>query len=66
MNSGSGDARLAAEQRARVLTDRQLADAGSSVQDKKVLVRETVAAMPQREAMTVGTCCALAFWGPLR
>ena len=37
MTQGSGDERLAAEQRARVLIDRQLADAGWSVQDKKDL-----------------------------
>ena len=34
MNTGNGDPKLAAEQRARVLIDRQLADAGWSVQDK--------------------------------
>ena len=38
MNAPSGDeARLAAEARARVLTDRQLTDAGWVVQDKKAL-----------------------------
>ena len=37
MNTGNGDPKLAAEQRARVLIDRQLADAGWSVQDKKSL-----------------------------
>lgn len=37
MNTGTGDPRLAAEQRARVLIDRQLSDAGWSVQDKKSL-----------------------------
>lgn len=37
MNTGNGDPKLAAEQRARVLIDRQLADAGWSVQDKKLL-----------------------------
>ena len=37
MNTGNGDHQLAAEQRARVLIDRQLADAGWSVQDKKSL-----------------------------
>lgn len=37
MNTGNGDLQLAAEQRARVLIDRQLADAGWSVQDKKDL-----------------------------
>jgi len=37
MTQGPGDERLAAEQRARVLIDRQLADAGWSVQDKKDL-----------------------------
>ena len=37
MSQGPGDERLAAEQRARVLIDRQLADAGWSVQDKKDL-----------------------------
>jgi len=37
MSQGPGDARLAAEQRARVLIDRQLVDAGWSVQDKKDL-----------------------------
>ena len=37
MNTGNGDPKLAAEQRARVLIDRQLADAGWSVQDKKDL-----------------------------
>jgi type I restriction enzyme R subunit len=35
VNTGNGDPQLAAEQRARVLIDRQLADAGWSVQDKK-------------------------------
>jgi hypothetical protein len=35
VNTGNGDPKLAAEQRARVLIDRQLADAGWSVQDKK-------------------------------
>ncbi|CCH74169.1 Type III restriction enzyme, res subunit [Nostocoides australiense Ben110] len=34
MNTGKGDPKLAAEQRARVLIDRQLADAGWWVQDK--------------------------------
>ncbi|MFN8031559.1 MAG: glycosyltransferase [Dermatophilaceae bacterium] len=37
VNTGNGDPQLAAEQRARVLIDRQLADAGWSVQDKKNL-----------------------------
>ena len=37
MNTGNGDPQLAAEQRARVLIDRQLAEAGWSVQDKKSL-----------------------------
>jgi len=37
MDTGNQDQRLAAEQRARVLIDRQLADAGWSVQDKKDL-----------------------------
>jgi len=37
VNTGNGDPKLAAEQRARVLIDRQLADAGWSVQDKKDL-----------------------------
>lgn len=37
MNTGNDDPRLAAEQRARVLIDRQLDDAGWSVQDKKAL-----------------------------
>ena len=37
MNTGNGDPKLAAEQRARVLIDRQLANAGWSVQDKKSL-----------------------------
>ncbi|MCE1178464.1 MAG: DEAD/DEAH box helicase family protein [Micrococcales bacterium] len=37
MDTGNGDPKLAAEQRARVLIDRQLADAGWSVQDKKSL-----------------------------
>ena len=37
MDNGYGDPKLAAEQRARVLIDRQLADAGWSVQDKKSL-----------------------------
>ena len=37
MNTGNGDPQLAAEQRARVLSDRQLTDAGWSVQDKKSL-----------------------------
>ena len=37
MDTGNDDPRLAAEQRARVLIDRQLADAGWSVQDKKDL-----------------------------
>jgi type I restriction enzyme, R subunit len=37
VNTGNGDPKLAAEQRARVLIDRQLADAGWSVQDKKLL-----------------------------
>ena len=37
MDSRDSTARLAAEQRARVLIDRQLADAGWSVQDKKDL-----------------------------
>lgn len=37
MNTGNGEPKLAAEQRARVLIDRQLADAGWSVQDKKDL-----------------------------
>ena len=35
MNLGDDANRLAAEQRARVLIDRQLTDAGWSVQDKK-------------------------------
>jgi len=37
VDTGNDDPRLAAEQRARVLIDRQLADAGWSVQDKKDL-----------------------------
>jgi type I restriction enzyme R subunit len=37
VNTGNGDPKLAAEQRARVLIDRQLADAGWRVQDKKDL-----------------------------
>ena len=37
MNPGNDDSRLAAEQQARVLIDRQLVDAGWSVQDKKAL-----------------------------
>ena len=37
VNTGQGDPRLAAEQRARVLIDRQLTDAGWSVQDKRAL-----------------------------
>ncbi len=37
MNPDNGDPKLAAEQRARVLIDRQLTDAGWSVQDKKDL-----------------------------
>jgi type I restriction enzyme R subunit len=37
VNTGNGDPQLAAEQRARVLIDRQLADAGWSVQDKRSL-----------------------------
>ena len=37
MNAGNGDPQLAAEQRARVLIDRQVADAGWSVQDMKNL-----------------------------
>ena len=37
MNTGNDDPKLAAEQRARVLIDRQLVDAGWSVQDKKDL-----------------------------
>jgi len=37
MTQGPGGERLAAEQRARVLIDRQLVDAGWSVQDKKDL-----------------------------
>jgi type I restriction enzyme R subunit len=37
VDNGYGDPKLAAEQRARVLIDRQLADAGWSVQDKKSL-----------------------------
>ncbi len=37
MNAGIGDPRVAAEQRARLLIDRQLADAGWVVQDKKDL-----------------------------
>ena len=37
MDTSGGDPRLAAEQRARVLIDRQLTDAGWSVQDKKSL-----------------------------
>ncbi len=37
MDTGTDDQRLAAEQRARVLIDRQLADAGWSVQDKRDL-----------------------------
>lgn len=37
MNTGNEDPQLAAEQRARVLIDRQLVDAGWAVQDKKQL-----------------------------
>jgi type I restriction enzyme R subunit len=37
VNTGNDELRLAAEQRARVLIDRQLADAGWSVQDKQTL-----------------------------
>ncbi|WP_256840382.1 DEAD/DEAH box helicase family protein [Ornithinimicrobium faecis] len=37
MSTGNGDPKLAAEQCARVLVDRQLTDAGWSVQDKKDL-----------------------------
>lgn len=37
MNDGAGDERLAAEQRARVLIDRQMRDAGWSVQDRRDL-----------------------------
>ena len=51
MNLGDDANRLAAEQRARVLIDRQLTDAGWSVQDKKDLNLFAAQGVAVREAM---------------
>lgn len=51
MTTGNDDPRLAVEQRARVLIDRQLADAGWSVQDKKDLNLYATGGIACREAV---------------
>ncbi|MFZ1576820.1 MAG: DEAD/DEAH box helicase family protein, partial [Nostocoides sp.] len=51
MNTGNDDPRLAAEQRARVLIDRQLSAAGWSVQDKKDLNLFAAEGVACREAV---------------
>ena len=51
MNTGIDDPRLAAEQRARVLIDRQLSAAGWSVQDKKDLNLFAAEGIACREAV---------------